>query len=679
MSKYKWSLINDKDFELLIQELLYYKIPHIALLNRAGKDAGIDAVLKDGKFVYQMKYVSSLKLGDTVEKAKKDLNKIREYKKKGNQYFRYWENVNHWTLISPVDINHNDLDKLNRLKEEYKDLQMQIEFWGTSQIEPMLNQNYYLVEAFFHGSNKCFQTLNEMKDCTQKVVFNQNFDEYNLVGREKEIDLFNKFIKSNSRFLFITGVYSIGKSRFLFECGKILCKGDLQVYIGQTNIMESSNNWMKTIYDTNSTRYLLIDEPDINLIKRLYEVFSSDGCKCWKVILTLSKPKFIEWEKQNQRRYDTEFIYLNSLNKDQSLKMIDNYHNSCGVRAKNNIYKLTKGIPGIINLFFEKNDKGTNNFNNENDIFLFIIKHINNYINSNNNKKIILRYLSVWNKIEFYEGSNKIDYLSKILNISKEEIIAHIEELVNTDIVTKSGVNNSYYYIDPKLIRLSILREWFIDEKNNEYKPNINFSNFIDELINSKIPDKSIILENLSEFIVYYQTEKHSNCLWSKMYETIKKSITKKGITIFDQIIDLDIIKKICYLSPDLTFSIIEDVLTNPGEDFTYNHPIFGEQSYNKTDLLNKILDVIKYLINNISNDENCVIAWNRIKNLYNKILRISTDFIPTFESNLRESLKDIDVYRNFCNCILESLEDPLSSFDLNIIIELMTSSKNFS
>ena len=104
MSKYEWSLINDKDFELLIQELLYYEIPHIALLNRAGKDAGIDAILKDGTHVYQMKYVNTLKLEDAIRKAKIDLNKIREYKKKGNQYFRYWENVNHWTLISPLAV-----------------------------------------------------------------------------------------------------------------------------------------------------------------------------------------------------------------------------------------------------------------------------------------------------------------------------------------------------------------------------------------------------------------------------------------------------------------------------------------------------------------------------------------------------------------------------------------------
>ena len=66
-------------------------------------------------------YLTSL-AARTDKDSRINLNKIREYKKKGNQYFRYWKNVNHWTLISPVDINHYDLDKL---KDRYLHAQVQ--------------------------------------------------------------------------------------------------------------------------------------------------------------------------------------------------------------------------------------------------------------------------------------------------------------------------------------------------------------------------------------------------------------------------------------------------------------------------------------------------------------------------------------------------------------------------
>ena len=152
MDAYNWANFDGKAFESLIQELLYFEDSNSISYDCPGKDAGIDAISKDEKHVYQMKYIGSLKMSDAIREANKELKKIRKYRDKSNPNYCYWKNVNHWTLIATIRKNPTNIIKWEKeIINKYEDLGIKIDLWSISEIEARLNKYEYLVDIYFHN------------------------------------------------------------------------------------------------------------------------------------------------------------------------------------------------------------------------------------------------------------------------------------------------------------------------------------------------------------------------------------------------------------------------------------------------------------------------------------------------------------------------------------------------
>lgn len=680
MDAYNWANFDGKAFESLIQELLYFEDPNSISYDCLGKDAGIDAISKDEKHVYQMKYIGSLKMSDAIREANKELKKIRKYRDKSNPNYCYWKNVNHWTLIATIRKNPTNIIKWEKeIINKYEDLGIKIDLWSISEIEARLNKYEYLVDIYFHNIIRSITNLNNWKSHIQNAIVNHNFAKHPIIGRKTALSEFDVFLKSDQRFFIIYGTYSIGKSRILYECGKKIEETGRKVFVGLPNIMNNTDSWIKYFKNYNENRYLLIDEPCIDLIKKIYELFSDKSLESWKVIFTVPKTfnenQYFEFEN----RIDTKSINLKQLSKEQSYALIDNYNNGFRELKKYSIYKLSKGIPGLIDLLFLSYDKGKSFSYNRINLY------IQNTLNYDLNYLIILRYFSAWSTIIDNDDEYQISYLAKLLNISEEKIRNIINKLVEIGFVDKSNADLDIYKCGPPLLRFSVLANWFIKEnkKINEFSPSNDFKHFINTLLTNEVPRKDLILNSLVDFLSFERLTNLAETFCNIVFIALIDALKKSDNTI-DQIKVLDIVERISFLSPENTFITIKTALnlkSSPKDGNRKNVTSLVKYRYDKFDVYQKIIRIIESLIRYDYSTFQIKRIFNGIKKTYITITNYNDIIKEEFNRlliNIYESKTSFDKFKNITFNYINSLSK-FDQFDFQIVKSFLISRKTIT
>lgn len=615
---------------------------------------------------------------DAINETKKEFKKIKEYRKKNNPNFHIWEKVNHWTLVSTIKTNPNDENKWGKnIIDVYKDINIKIDFWNISEIESRLNKYEHLVDIYFRKVNRCICTIEDLKYITKKSAFNKNFSSIEFVGREKELSAFKKFIESKYQFLIIKGSYSIGKTRFLYECGKKLEMNKKIVYVGRKELMNISSVWIDYFKNYNEQRVLLIDEPDYDLINKIFNLFSDKNLKDWKVILTISNSGDKLYD-EFENRIDTYIINLKPLKILQSYEMIDNYGYNFREKTKFKIFKLSKGIPGLIDLLLLNYEKGKSISLDK------IILYTKKILHKDVNKIIILRYISAWRTIIDNDEEKQIEYLSKLLKESEEKIRNIINDFVGIGFVNKLDDSSNIFKCDPPLFRYSVLADWFIkvDQNNNEFVPTNDYNHFIKKLLTNEIPRRDLILNSLVSFISFENATNLAKTFCELFFSSLENSITHSE-NIIDQINVLDVVETICFLSPENTIKIIKTTLNHKIESKNENirdDISFINNGYNESDVYHKIIRIIERLVqyNYFSSVQNKRI-FNCIKNIYITITNNNNAIKDTFNQLLYNIFEDKKIFDKFKNIAFNYLneEQVFEQFDLQIAKSLLHSRKS--
>ena len=292
MSNIKWWELSPDKFESLCHDLLAFKYPSINCFGRQGPDAGIDALSKDGKTVFQCKFHQKHQRTYLFSDPKNEAKKIKRYKNRDDAKAKLWKKVKKWVLMTNLELNPQvDLNKWEKKVEPlFQDMGIEAELWGGEKLSSLLVEYPNVRRAYFEDQLPSLISVSKAKEELSKETATPPF-----VGRENEMQQVKSFLQSkDKRLLSIEGPGGIGKTRFLLETGQYaishLKKKD--VYWANTHTLELvDSQWWKSI--PSRPGLLLIDEPSkISFLQVLIEQFcSNEGpLKNWKILIT-SRPE----------------------------------------------------------------------------------------------------------------------------------------------------------------------------------------------------------------------------------------------------------------------------------------------------------------------------------------------------------------------------------------------------
>lgn len=586
MGRLNWSIFDGAEFESLVHTLLFFTVPDIVLFGRPGKDSGQDAISGDGTHVYQAKYGRTLSEDDAIARAKEELDNIRKHLKPDDADYRFWEKVKHWTLVANFEKNPWTNEKWQKeIVEGYADLGLVLDSRDATDLEALLTNYPDIERAFFHGKNRLFLGLWEARRSLEQRSVADNYFGAELHGREEQIQRVDGFAADpEQRFLVVHGQTETGKSRFLYEAAVRLSQQGWRVFWGLPESMSRSDAWMQGITGATSKTCLVIDDPkDVTLVNSVFEQLSTDEKSAWKAIVSCSPHEFNDWFGDKQLQRNTRHIELGSLPDMPAKEMIKELAKSSAINLSDNaveqIFSLSRGLPGWISLLLGYSRERGKGLQLYPELLQAVSVQVRKAMSmwddaSRTRRQGILRWICAWKTIVFEGGSDgqnpAISFLSTEFNESPEQLHDDLQSLVDNGLLVKWGYNRTHYTAEPILVRHHVLCEWLLEKDDNAYRIAGGGRNFIQRLVESEIPGKEAIVENLAALSSCYLG--HEQCvdffkpIANELTNWVEKESPTRQLAVFDWA------KRISSVDPEAALDIIQKILDNLGQSTNTPH-----------------------------------------------------------------------------------------------------------
>lgn len=634
MGRLNWSGFDGAEFEALVHSVLFFEVPNILLFGRPGKDSGQDAITSDRTHVYQAKYGTTLNGDDAIRLAKDELKKIRKYTRPDDSNYPFWSKVKHWTLVANFDKNNWDISKWQtEVVEKYSDLNLEFDFWDATQLEALLTKYPDVEQAYFNGRNRSFIGMWEAHEFLKRM-FGENYFGAKVCGREKQFEKLDEFAKDPQRqFLIVHGQELIGKTRFLYESAVRLSEQGWRVFWGLSDSMYTSNAWTTGITGTNEKTCIVVDSPKNSvLVRSLYEQLSAVDKQTWKVVVSCQQYEFFDWFGGGIYNQDTDDIELTELSEDLTTELINElsatYNVTMQERVANGIFALTKGVPGWICLTLEYSH------GNGDHIYLYpqLLKVVSERVRKvfsgwdgeiKERRLSVLRWICAWKTIvvENTEGEMNaiVTFLGKVVNAQPNQIQEDIKELAGQNLLAGWGRNRRIYTAEPVLVRQHVLSEWLLVCTDDAYSVTASGRMFIQQLLNSEIPNKEAIIENLSELSTCYLGNEKRVSFFQPIVDELKTEAGSEDVV--QQLAVFDWAKRIMAVDPEAALEIAIKLWDNPAPSKTIMHQYWGEQTVEHTRMLAEIPWFLYSIARQCRTRALSIALWKSFKRSYHEEL----------------------------------------------------------
>ncbi len=478
-----WRLIaNGATFEALVSLLVAFEDPGAHQYGRAGKDASIDVLSGDGAIVYQSKFHRDGTFSDVLADAKKEAAKIRAYRQSGHPHYEKWKGVTHWRLCTNVPLNPNDEQ---HWKSEVEPLFLGMNivpcFWAGRDLEARLIKYPELVASFFEGEIRTFLNLQEAWDLVRAVEpFLERASHISFQGRGDQLDVVDKFLVSDHRFLVFEGPGGIGKTRLLLEAGeRIAMSGTWTVWWANPSSMILSSSWFRAIIPERPT-VLLIDEPeDDQLLRVLVEQLGRSRTIRWKVILTVRSSKWpvLQLLEHPRLQRQTWVVGIPNLSLNDAVKMCEDLLRSGILKNKLSDEQLLHVARRLSERFdqyplwytlavdlLEHSDGTLASIpNTSRDVANRYLDEVISPLVSPQTALALLRWVALIGPINL-EDDRLLDILRQVSQLSDATALRHIfGELVRARVLVRRGVRSLLTEVKPDVIRDHLLISWLTE------------------------------------------------------------------------------------------------------------------------------------------------------------------------------------------------------------------------
>jgi hypothetical protein len=323
MAERKWgSITSGATFESLATTIVFFEDPKAALFGRRGKDGGQDARSGDGTRVFQAKHHENNSAAAAIRDARKEAEKIEEYRKTGHSRYGQWQGVTHWRLVTNAVFNPTDRQTwATDITPIFAKLGLTADYWERANLDGLLDKHPEIHRSYFEHETRVFLTIPEVKErLPQQEPFLRRDELSAFCGRLDERMRVRDFLASDELFLVVHGAGGTGKTRLLVEAGdEIAADGAWQVLWANVESMAASTKWWEGVVPERAT-LLLLDEPlSETVLQQLVEQLGGRVGRVakWKVAVAVRSPKdpvlgFLRSARMRQRMQEMALAPLSS-------------------------------------------------------------------------------------------------------------------------------------------------------------------------------------------------------------------------------------------------------------------------------------------------------------------------------------------------------------------------------
>ncbi|MDE0118557.1 MAG: hypothetical protein OXM55_00930 [Bdellovibrionales bacterium] len=681
---YNWGFINDgATFQSLVSDLIRHKDPTARVYERSGPDAGIDIKSGDGKTVYQAKYITNQdNFSKVINRARRELDKIKEYKKKDHKNYNHWEDVENWCLLTNAVWNPNDEQQwITQVEIPFKDISLKVELRHKTDLEEDLNRFSNVKNEYFEGENRVLLSVSEAIDrFKDNIILSKGFSE-SIEGRSEELAKFSDFINNqDKKMIYVHGPGGIGKTRFAIEVALQSNKVGYDVFWANVATMETSNNWFQAVV-SNRKALLIIDEPrEKRSIEVLLEQITSHRLINWKfaIITRTTKDYILELLNYNILGTIEKSIEIKALTKEESKTLflslikksdkLKNYINTDAVRRLcAAILKISDGLPIWIAVAVKLlEDEGNINDLPE-DPFALAKKYLEEFLSSppeslNKDKfSKCLKAIAILQPVNIEDDDQTYDYFQALLSdIEKSELEEVFKVLQKKKFASKRG----------RLLEIKpdVIRDYIIFKKIGD---NISESKeWLNKILNIKnLRKMKSALTQLAKVEFHHRYQGKEQTFFDRIWSLLAKRVEKGDLNELFNI--LEISSAISFANPIQFLKLAQEMQKNKKErqpikwttDFLYHDRLI-------LDLPRAIYDAGRY----VSTEEEAKKIFKELINLAEKeefLLKEKNHFINDgnrAKQLLKELIENSNRY-NYESIIFEWIIQQLNEVNnLNLI-----------
>lgn len=479
MAERNWGLIQSGEvFEALVTAIIFFNDPSTVLLGRPGVDGGQDAKSGDGRIVYQAKFHKAGAARLALTDAKKEFNKIKEYRLFGHERYEQWKDASEWVLVTNSAFNPSDDEQFkNQIVPMFASIGLKASYWERARLDIFLDTFVDLDNSYFGRSIRSFLSLGEAKlKLQEELGFVGRSLMPNFVGRDDEMEDFGAFLESDSLFFVFHGAGGIGKTRLLYESGLLaLQKMKWQVLWANVATMENTSAWFTTVVPEKPT-LLLIDEPESDKLLRL--IMEQVGRKVgraagWKVAISVRSHKdpVLRFLSDAKIRSSVKFLLVKALPTVSSVEMCEGLLRSGNLGAETDswIEHASKQIAqnfsshpiwiSIAVSVLERDGNLTRLPKATSDLMELYYDEL--VIGLSSEVVALINYVALIGVVNS-DQNDAIELICKEIGVSEEELYANMSTLVKRGLIVRRGANQRLYEIKPDVVRDFIVRRWLV-------------------------------------------------------------------------------------------------------------------------------------------------------------------------------------------------------------------------
>ncbi len=579
MGEPNWGLIRSGEcFEALVHALVFADDHKARLMDRPGKDKGVDALSGDGETVYQAKFYSNLTMDEVISIARNEMVKIKGHLSGGDAT---WLKVRNWVLFINVSQNTWDVEKWDAFCAEFK-TNTGIDAYcnGLANISQHLTTHPEIGRVFFNGHNRCLLYAKETYLKLERHSYKSSFYKAKFIGRDAELGrLIEVLNASDKRLIVIAGPSEVGRTRFMFEAMMTLaCRGK-RTYWGQIDSMENSSRWFDGI-PLGEDAVIFVDDCDSERrLKLILDQMYGAGMEGIKYVMSAADGSMSCINHILRRINYVEVIRLSPFSSEVLAELVNGYE---GVSLRPDmtgaICNFASGYPGWAVLCIASQVYcDANVMIMAQDVVSRLMSGVADRLKEP--AKVFLRWLALWGEVDFsgYNVREIVDFLSSH-GINREMIDDLKKELAEKGLIRRITIDGDLCRVVSKIVRHQILLEWLIDYANDRHvQMTSQGEELLGSLIQGHVPRVSNVLASLSSISIAHLPGTHTDTFIGPVLDSIKAWLQSSNpLSSLDEDCALSIVENVGCSDPNRALAICRFVWDNGGIDSPVNDTVYG-------------------------------------------------------------------------------------------------------
>lgn len=555
-----WGMIRGgATFEALMQALVFADDPHAKLLDRPGKDKGVDALSGDGLTVFQAKYGEAMNMDEVIKRAEGEMEKIRKHLADGDVT---WGSVRHWILYANVPENTWDVEKWERFKAEFQaSLKIDAECRGVAYMNQQLIDHPQIRQLFFEGRNRCLLYESETYEKLAQQSFHGCFHKTQFVGRDRELaQLFESLENPRNRAAFVRGRHEVGRTRFLFEIMSKFNQQGIRTFWGLAASMRGSDSWYENI-TLGERAVIIVDDCDqVDLLDRILEQLFGAGHEKVQFVISYSTESAGKIERRLRALTGVVDVHLQPLRNEVMMELVQGYENfKPKPEVVGGICGLANGFPGwaaFIITARAKTDQSTV-MTLAGDVLATAFEDVSESLRGA--VRTVARWIALWGCADF--ESNGLGAFFSRLGLEPTVLEECLCLLADKGIIVRSVRAGSVYRFVNRILQHEILLEWLIDIRlfeSGRFRVNAEGKKLIEMLIRGELPFLDAALETLARMSLTHFPEKDAETfigpILADLYDKLK-NVT--AVTALDEAYAFEVVSKIGACDPKKALDVL--------------------------------------------------------------------------------------------------------------------------